>query len=82
MSRYDDETQDRLHGCWLKVRRANEHLHTLDDEISRFLSSEDRRLIGQFEPDTSQYVSRVSGGPPPLRWGVTFASSRTSSGPR
>ena len=70
MSRYDDETRHRLHGCWLKVRRANEHLHTLDDEISRFLSSEDRRLIAHFEPDTSQYISRVRGGPPPLRWGI------------
>ena len=56
MSCYDDETQHRLQGCWLKVRRANEHLHTLDDEISRCLSSEDRRLIGHFESDTSQYV--------------------------
>lgn len=54
---------------FLKIKRADEHLATLHEEMTAFVA--DREVIGQFEPDTSEYVFRVDGCPPPLNWGIT-----------
>jgi hypothetical protein len=53
-----------------RIERADEHLTTLNRERQIFLAKEDRRIIGHFERDTSEYVFRVNGDPPDPRIGL------------
>lgn len=60
-----------LEGIDLKLKRADQYLALLNDRITTFLNDEDRRVIGEFESETSEYVFRVTGDPPPFEWGLT-----------
>jgi hypothetical protein len=44
-----------------RLERADEHLATLDRERDAFLDQEDRRVVGEFDRDTSEYVFRLEG---------------------
>lgn len=69
-----------LHGIVLKTARAHEHLAVLEAKVDSYIA--DRGIVGEFEPDTSEYVFRVSGEPPPLDWGILvgeFAHNLRSS---
>jgi hypothetical protein len=57
-----------LDGPRFKIERASEHLDTLDRERTAFLADVDNRIVGRFEPETSNYIFNVSGDPPDLRW--------------
>lgn len=57
-----------LRGVRLKISRANENLTLLHNLAQTFV--ENRSVIGEFDPQTSDYVFRVGGEPPPLGWGV------------
>jgi hypothetical protein len=59
-----------IHGCDLKLGRAENHLAFLDNEWSLFLAEEDRHVVRHFEPETRDYVFRLEGEPPPEEWGV------------
>src|SRR3954451_18997253 len=56
-----------------RIEQANKHLTTLNDERIAFherLDKKDRRIIGEFEGDTSEYVFRVNCDPPDPRLGI------------
>jgi len=53
-----------------RLERADEHLATLNAERDAFFDQEDRRIVGEFERDTSEYVFRFSGEPPDPRIGL------------
>src|SRR5919198_5967908 len=56
-----------------RLEQADKHLSTLNDERIAFLDrldKKDRRVIGEFERDTSEYVFRVNCDPPDPRLGV------------
>ncbi|HEX3041960.1 MAG TPA: hypothetical protein VHP56_07735 [Solirubrobacterales bacterium] len=53
-----------------RLERADQHLATLYRERQAFFDQEDRRIIGHFERDTSEYVFRVNGEPPDPRLGL------------
>lgn len=53
-----------------RIERADEHLAALDREIDAFLDEEDRRVVGHFEADSSEYVFKFTGEPPNPRLGL------------
>jgi len=56
-----------------RLERANEHLSTLDRERKDFLArldKKDRRVVGEFDRDTSEYVFRLNCEPPDPRLGL------------
>ena len=65
-----------------RLERADEHLAALNDELATFANQEDRRIIGHFERDTSEYVFRFGGSCPIAVSGSSLASSATTCGPR
>jgi hypothetical protein len=50
--------------CDLRLERADEHLTTLNALRDEFIEEHDRRIVGYFDDQTSEYVFRVSGDPP------------------
>ncbi|MFL5865840.1 MAG: hypothetical protein ACJ766_01920 [Thermoleophilaceae bacterium] len=62
-----------LDGCDLRLDRAYEHLSTLDDERSAFLDQEDRRVVGHFERDPSEYVFQFAGKLPDPEIGIVLS---------
>ena len=65
--------QPSLEGCDLRLERACEHLATLHLEWSLFLDEEERRIVGHFERQTSEYVLQVSGDPPNAEIGLVVS---------
>jgi hypothetical protein len=59
-------------GVRLKLARGDEYLALLHGQRTTLLAAEGNRVVGQFDPDTSDYIFRVEGEPPPLAWGVTL----------
>lgn len=60
-----------LDGPFAKIDRAKEHLALLDEETAAFFEGQPIELLGQFEPDTSEYVFRAKVlREPPARLGV------------
>lgn len=59
-----------LKGCELRLERANEHLAALDAERRAFLDEKDRRIVGHFDSDVSEYIFRVSGTMPSQEVGI------------
>jgi hypothetical protein len=56
-----------------RLERADKHLTALDKKRDAFLArinKKDRRVIGQFDRDTSEYVFRINGKPPNPRIGL------------
>jgi hypothetical protein len=53
-----------------RLERADEHLATLDRERRAFFDDEDRRIVGHFDRDASEYVFRHTGDPPNPRLGL------------
>jgi hypothetical protein len=56
-----------------RLERAKKHLATLDKKQTSFLARLDkknRRVVGEFDRDTSEYVFRVNGKPPDARLGI------------
>lgn len=54
----------------IKLERANEYLAFLDSAREAFLAAEDRRVVGEFDSETGDYVFRVVGEIPSWEWGV------------
>jgi hypothetical protein len=54
----------------LRLKRADQHLRTLDRKQSAFLDKEDRSIGGYFDANTSEYVFRVEGEMPDPRIGL------------
>jgi hypothetical protein len=48
----------------LRLKRADEHFAALDRERRAFLEDATSGIVGEFEPDTSQYVFWIEGQPP------------------
>ncbi len=57
-------------GPLLRWERADSHLSFLLDQHLRWHSDQNRRIVGEFEPESGDYVFRVSGDPPPMDWGI------------
>jgi hypothetical protein len=56
-----------------RLERAKKHLATLDKKQTSFLARLDkknRRVVGEFDRDTSEYVFRVNSKPPDPRIGI------------
>lgn len=56
-----------------RLERADKHLTTLDQKRTAFqarIDKKDRRFIGEFDSDTSEYVFRLNGKPPDPRIGL------------
>ena len=56
-----------------RLERAQEHLSALNKKQVAFLArldKKDRRIVGEFERDTSEYVFRVNCKPPDPRLGI------------
>jgi hypothetical protein len=53
-----------------RLERANEHLTALKRERDTFLGQKDRRIVGHFERDTSEYVFYLEGKLPDPRIGL------------
>jgi hypothetical protein len=54
-SKYDLD----LSGCFAKLDRAREHLHTLHDELSVFFNSEPYGVTGKLDAQSGWYVFRI-----------------------
>ena len=52
----------------LKIARANQQHATLVGEVGTYLQN--RGILGEFDTETSCYVFRFDGDPPPMSWGV------------
>lgn len=59
-----------LDGIWAKIQRADEHIRSLDSEITSFLKSDVYKIIGHTQEETKEHVLHVIGPPPPLRFSV------------
>jgi hypothetical protein len=64
-----------LKGCQVKVRLAEKHLADLYLKNDAMLRHEDHRVIGEFKPETSEYVFRMGGPLPTVEWGVILGQS-------
>lgn len=66
MSRHDN-LQHPLYGCTLKLRRANEHLETLERAVQGFRVRNPHEVRTQFDSETRDYVvwTRIREMPPP-----------------
>jgi hypothetical protein len=59
-----------------RIEQANKHLTTLNDERVAFLKrldEEDRRVVGEFDRDTGEYVFRVNCEPPDPKLGIVVS---------
>jgi hypothetical protein len=63
-------TTPGLDGVTLRLQRADELLLRLGAKRNDFLAAKGRELIGSFEPETQEFVVRVSGPLPPPEWGI------------
>jgi hypothetical protein len=59
----------RLAGVWLKEARAREHMQVLKTEMETFLDVHPHRRIEQLNPDTGEYVLKLTSEPTPPEWG-------------
>jgi hypothetical protein len=87
-----------LDGCVAKMKRAEEHLETLDAEVQRFLAGRPYRTSAELDPEKGENLVRVRvHAEPPLRlsaivgivstpfaraWIISLGSSRASTAPR
>jgi len=63
---------DSLAGIRAKLERCEEHLKTLDREITRFLEHKPYVTTGHFNAERSSYIFRFQPiKRPPVAWGVT-----------
>lgn len=69
----NDPSANHLRGVDLRLRRAREHLAALHEECRAFLDQEDRRVIGHFDSNTSEYVFRVNGDFPDAELGLLLS---------
>lgn len=53
-----------------RLERTDKHLATLDSERRAFLDEEDRRVVGQLDSETGEYVFRLTGNLPDPRLGL------------
>jgi hypothetical protein len=66
-----------LEGCYERIVRAREHLHTLNDEILKYLGSPSCEAVMQ-EPDVenrSQVADLTILKDPPQRWGIVLGEA-------
>jgi hypothetical protein len=54
----------------LRLKRADQHLRTLNRKESAFLDKKDRRIGGYFDANASEYVFRLEGEMPDPRIGI------------
>lgn len=59
-----------LDGIDLKLGQADQYFDLLDAERTKFLNSGGNRVVGDFEPGTTDYVFRIVGKPPPVECGI------------
>lgn len=59
-----------LDGIWEKIRRADEHIRSLNAEITSLLNSNAYSIVGESKADTQEHVLRVVGPNPPLKLSV------------
>lgn len=66
MSRHDD-LRHPLYGCTLKLRRANEHLETLERAVQGFRGRNPHEFRTQLDPESGEYCvwTRIREMPPP-----------------
>ena len=65
------ELPPSLDGCWTKLRRADEHLVVLAEELRQFFESGPYQTIITRENDSPWHSLRLQIlHPPPLRWGA------------
>ncbi len=65
-----------LDGPRLKVERATEHLHALDEELGTFYDSEPVSITAGFDAKNGRNIYRLEVKlPPPLRLGLTAADA-------
>jgi len=60
-----------IEGVDLKLGRAKQCLALLEYERAALLERQENRTIGQYHPDIGEFVVRVDGDLPDLRWGIT-----------
>lgn len=79
---YSAAMKTTLDGVRLKLGRADECLAFLDTGRTLLLAQHRDGLIGQLDPEGTDYVFRVQGDAPPLDWGIQvgeFAHALRSS---
>lgn len=59
-----------LDGVRLKLRSADENLAFLYGQLGLFMRTEAGPIVGEHDRETGDYIFRVSGGAPPLDWGL------------
>jgi hypothetical protein len=65
-------TSPSLEGCWAKIRRAEQHLKSLHEEIGAFIDSDPHQVVERFDLETSTYEMRieVERSPDDSAWGA------------
>jgi hypothetical protein len=63
---------NQLSGFKAKLKRADEHLEALDDEIAEFLDSHPYAVRFEIDRETGQHVAKIKvrRDPPAIRWGL------------